>query len=444
MERVVVRPTKQSVATTYCSMGDVLAAAAGTPHLAFCYAERLEPRRLSEALALVLSDYAVYAGRLSYQRGSWRIENGAGGTAFEVTDSPMSSHALGAAAHAQHSKLVCPTIHASRAVRGAEPLFAARLTQTRDGSVLGVTWLHMVGDTHSTMLLLRAWALAYRGQAYELPVVVSDRDAYLSANIPRTSRQEGAGLRRLSWTQLTGLLWYYATHPGKRLNLEFSWQDIECIREAAARERSVTVNDALCAHVFATIRRLQRLGASSQLALSVNYRKRLGLPANLLGNMVDLVGTTAQPSDDVAAIAAGLRSRIESFSAGPLGHHGLMELKATNPSRSELMRSTVEYLDPRRGNLMITSWANFGIYELVFQSSRPVFVHCRNAEKVLASWFGCVFESPGDRGLTMTLWLPAGLARQLEAELAHATASVLRDNAAVVRDRARQVASVER
>jgi hypothetical protein len=50
-------------------------------------------------------------------------------------------------------------------------------------------------------------------------------------------------------------------------------------------------------------------------------------------------------------------------------------------------------------------------------------------------------DSPGDRGLTMTLWLPAGLARALEAELARPTTAVWRANAAVVPERAREVAT---
>src|SRR5262245_26527835 len=118
MKTQLVQPIAPRSALTYCAFGDSFAVAAGTPHIAFCYRERLDPARMRRALSQVLDDFHVYAGRVSYREGAWQIDGRRGGAAFEVAESSQPCAALGAAAHAKHSALVCPQISVAKALNG--------------------------------------------------------------------------------------------------------------------------------------------------------------------------------------------------------------------------------------------------------------------------------------------------------------------------------------
>ena len=408
MKRQLITPLALHKRTTRCTMMDNLVRLF-TPNLVLSYDERLDPERLKRALVRVLADYSEYAGRLSRVDGDLSIEHGTGGAIFEITESTLPNAAFQSRTNANSWKLACPTLSVVGILRGKTPLFAARVTQTPNGSVLGVTWHHTVGDVYSTMLLVRAWALAYRDQPYEKPTEVSDRSAYLSERLPRSSG-ELTRWRLLSWREVFGVLGYWLTHPGRRVKLEFSWSEIDAFRAAATRDNPVTAHDALCAHLVLMLRRLDS-ATRSHLTVAVNYRKRAGLPAILLGNMTDMVSLTVNAGDDAASIASGLRLCINEFATGPLSHHEMLKLRAAHPGALQRLRYWNDYVPG--STVAITSV--LGLQDVVFQATAAACAEARpsTSDSREMNW---IYESPDRTGLVVDMWLPSPVADRVDQE----------------------------
>ena len=424
MKRQLVKPLEQTGRTTRLSAADGLMSLM-TPTLALCYRERLDASRLRLALARVLTDYSSFSGRVQRKGGDLFLEHGLGGAGFEVSESSDLSAVLGAAARASHSSLVCPHMSALGMLGGRESLFAARVTHTPDGSVLGVTWNHALGDYHSAMLLLRAWALAYRDRPHDKPLEVSDRCAYLKEMLPEAPSGSLAW-RVLSWPEFFRFIHaqFWVARPVQRVALEFSRDEISAIHAAAGCEKSVTAYDALCAHIFLTLRRLLDTQVSPHFAIAINYRKRLGLPANLLGNLSDVVNTKASASDTTATIASALRRRVETFATGPIGQRDLAALKAAYPSALQQMRCSTQLSDPYRTNLILSNVGDVGHYELPFGLSAPVFVHARGTN-MMAPGFGTIVKSMEGERVTVDMMLPRTLARRVAGERGRSPLSML-------------------
>jgi hypothetical protein len=385
----------------------------GWPTIVLGYPERLDPSRLRHALARVLSDFSSFAGRLRYSRGDWYIEHGVGAL-FESAESNERNETIEAALRTGDTKLVCPRLPVTGTLRGKGPLFAARLTQTRNGSVLGVTWNHALCDNHSVMLLLRAWVLACHEQPYKKPLEVADRETYLNEHV---IRQDGSGTkwRVVSWSEFRHFLLQQVRlmRNAKRVAIDFSWSQIAAIHAAATGDRSVSPNDSLCAYIFWTLNALSK-NVSSHYAVAYDYRKTFGLPSGLLGNLSDFVTVTAKPGAGPGAIAESLRAGIDAFDAGSLTQRKLQTLKSAHPSILDEMRFWGPG-EPGRINLRLTNVSRAGHYKLVFASARPTFVHTR-ATDIPVVGVGTIFASSREAGLTMDIVLPSHMIKQLARE----------------------------
>jgi NRPS condensation-like uncharacterized protein len=192
MKSFSVQSTRPSYGSTICSYPD-WAMRDMAVSMGFCYPERLDSERLRETLAQVLSDFPDYAGRFRASRETLVIDHSHRGVVFEVAKSPKSFATLMEDASRQSSgSVLCPVMSARRAIQGKAPLFAARITETSDGCVLGVTWHHSVGDLASPLEVLNAWARAYGNTEYEVPEPVADRGHRLRGRRDRSASRVGA------------------------------------------------------------------------------------------------------------------------------------------------------------------------------------------------------------------------------------------------------------
>lgn len=420
MQRMLVKPAPSAERVTRCSWFDYFVRSI-TASVAWYFPERLEPERLRAALQRILSDYGEWSGRLAVRDEMWTIVHGAG-AAFEVCESPQTNAAL----H-ERVQLVCPGISLFGAVRGKAPLLAVRLTHTRDGSVLGVSWHHMAGDLHSLMLLVRAWAQAYRGLDHTPPVDVLDRNQYLNEHLAAHVGDVDL-LRFVRWGELFKIM-YAVQFVGRQVDLHFSAQEVAAIHAAVAPDGGVTPHDALCAHVVGHLRRLEQIQQPAQHALAVNLRKRLGLPADLGGNLLDFACVRAGAESDVRDIAAELRASIVELSNQPLTFHALKRIADEGAPRALQERYCPAAYDPVQRGLFVSSWANFGLYDLTFGETRPDYVLCAPTTKGV--WFALIAERPRAAGLLFRVWLPARLASRMgDAAGAGAGASELLHSAA--------------
>jgi hypothetical protein len=382
---------------------------------AFGYRERLDPVRLQRSLGRVLAEFGAFAGRLRRRAKSYEIELGVG-VDFEVRESADSCLALCAAAatHVGAAK-VCPRLPMMKAVLGAAPLLSVRLTNTPDGCVLAFSWHHAVGDFQSAHSMLQAWTKAYRDEPFEGALDVADRDAYLTEKVPDSPGTDTA-LRVVPWSEIAQVIWMIKR--SRRLDLEYSWEELDALQRAAGGG-GIRRNDALYAHLFQRCHFLNEMKLRSKLALVINTRKRYRLPANLIGNILDTSTTSVEPGADLATIAHGLRAELKDFGRNP-NHHAFMRFKSSKQRLSIRARTGPGHFDPLRGNLIVSSIAGFGAYNLVFESQRPAHVEYGGWENNV--WFASILESPGDRGLRVQLALPIGLAQHVAADHARSFA----------------------
>lgn len=407
-----VKPRQAERGVTRCSAVDEVVSVA-IPTAAFGYADRLDPQRMQRALEAVLLDYGVFAGRYARRGSDLWIEHGAG-LWFETTERPETVAELASELRVKHSAILCPRLSAQAAIRGKGALAAVRLTQARDGSVLGVTWTHGLGDLASLLLLIRAWSLAYRGEPHPKPAEISDRAAYLDTQLPQAARSDNRA-RVLSWPEFARELVHQARmgRSARRVAIDFSWNQIEALHGAARRKRSVTASDALCAHILATLRRCG-LELSSEITVAVDFRNTFGIPPTALGNFSQLLFTPVAPNAELSDTAAAIRASIEAFrsgeSAGTMCHRSVAKLRAAHPHVRDLMRFWF-FGQPGRSNLRLSNTARALYDDLTFGSAPPSFVHARATDFPLVGT-GALFPSARGAGLTLDIVLPAKVAEQ--------------------------------
>jgi hypothetical protein len=378
----------------------------------------LDPQRLADALSRVLPDYAAFAGRCAYRAGLVSFVPSEQGVPLEVVESAQTIDELVATANATIGVSAAPRLAIGKVLSGKCPLFGAKLTQAADGCVLGFTWHHAVGDYGSVLGLMSAWAQAYRGLPHQPGVDAEDRDAYLSERLTDAPGATSA-LRVISAGDLLRFV-AALTRRYERVLVHFSNDELTALQSALTRERRVTIDDAMWAQTLTVIRDLRGPDVTEEIMLTVNLRKRLGLPANLIGNVVGFVRQAAQPGDDAAEVAARLRKGVSDFAAVAVKHHATMRFVAEHSSSWQRRRYLQVGMEPYRGNfLFASSLSNFSYDNVTFEAGAPVRrFFGRPADFCL--WNCLAHEEPGlpagETSRVLSMWLPSKLARYLQTE----------------------------
>jgi hypothetical protein len=175
------------------------------------------------------------------------------------------------------------------------------------------------------------------------------------------------------------------------------------------------VDDALWAYVFSAIRRLSSQNDAVQLGVMLNRRKRTGLPANLLGNLLGAVSVRVHPTDEAPQLSAALRSAIRDYASTRVGYHATLSWAAKHARAHERMRYVPATYRFAHGDMNVSSVQNCGLYDLMFGRQSPTLFWGLPSEKPF--WWGTAFESPGPTrersGRVVSLWLPAKLGARL-------------------------------
>jgi hypothetical protein len=294
--------------------------------------------------------------------------------------------------------------------RAKEAALVVKLTEVREGTVVAVGWNHAVGDMHSTMLLLRAWADACAGRPYETPAIVTDRDAFLRSVLPNPGKVR-SGTRRTGW--FSAMNWRMSLFlPSKPVSAEFTWQQLSALQAGFDPRKRITQNDALCAHVYTVLRRLSGATEPTNLCLVVNFRKRLGLSERLIGNMTSLLSVAVDELDAPAQVAAGIRDGLEQFATKHLNYHATMRVFDSACSASERLRLISRQFAPGTGDIFITNWNSFGAYSLSFGATKPLLAQPVLLAATLPQWFMIVYSLPESKGLGITVGLPPWVAKR--------------------------------
>ena len=133
----------------------------------------------------------------------------------------------------------------------------------------------------------------------------------------------------------------------------------------------LSTNDVVTAHVCSVVSARDPKRRDRHVSMSVNFRKRTGLPEHLLGNMVTTIETMLESGKPAARLAADLRGAVDTFAEKYLNHRANLRLVERHGGFAKIARFIPTGIDPFSGSLLLTSWSGYGLYDLDFGADRP-------------------------------------------------------------------------
>ena len=384
----------------------------------FLYDYPLDTQALTRGLQQVLGDFSLFNARLR-RRGLERfIDCGETGCRFTVQRTASTlSETLANLDERARLQLVQP-IAAREIWDRDEPVLSLRLTHFADGrSALGLSWHHTVGDWHSVMTFLKAWSTAVAGGAYAKPLIVTDRDAHFNSALP-ASELAPPNLRFMALQELPRLGLYMLTRARdkRRVTFHFDAPELERMRGELEREsgQKLSINDALSGHVATVLAARDVKARDRRLSIAVNFRRRAGLPDELLCNAVSTMDVGCEQGKSAARVAADLRGALAEYADKHLNHRANLRVVEQHGGVAKIGRFIPTGIDPFAGSIVLSNWSRFGIYDLDFGGQAPS--HFFTAGGGPLPWLGTVHEGFGGRGLIVDLELPTRVARRVVDE----------------------------
>jgi hypothetical protein len=373
---------------------------------------------LAHGLGQVLGDFCVFNGRLIKRGLDLYIECNDIGVAFSVVRSDVDMRTTLGQIAAKSRQPLIDLIDPKRAIAKGEPVLTVRITQFTDAkSCLGVCLHHSVGDMHSFMGLMHAWSRSVTGVEYAKPLVVEDRVAYLEQALPHTSRAE-PGLRCLGLADMASFVFYKLTEARDKrlLSFYFGSDELERLRASLQSElgERLSINDALCAHLFSLIAGRDPKARPRYLSIAVDYRKRVGLPENLLGNMVTNINCLCEPGKAAGQIAGGLRRAADRFVDEHMDYRSNMQFIESHGGAKRIGRFVAKGIDPMGGALFVTNLSKVGVYEITFGGNSPTYFAPTGGAPF--PWVSTVYEGFHNRGAVFEVGLPRVIAGRLVSD----------------------------
>jgi hypothetical protein len=267
---------------------------------------------------------------------------------------------------------------------------------------------------HTFMRLMQAWSQTVAGLPYDKPLVVEDRVEYLARTLADTSRAR-PGLRYLGAGDMARMVLYMATKARAQRTLLFYFgpEELEQLRASLQSECSerLSTNDALCAHMFSLIAERDPQVRQRDLSLAINYRKRVGLPEQLLGNMITSINCASEPSKPPAQIARDLRRALDCFADEHMDYRSNVRFIDSHGGTAKIARFLMQGVDPIKGTLLITSWSKFGVYDVRFGGEPPAYF--TTSGEVPFPWLCSISEGFHNRGAIFVAPLPPIVADRL-------------------------------
>jgi hypothetical protein len=361
----------------------------------FAYGGRLDPDRLRDSLDRTLALFPGAASRLvRLPDGGYGLEPAPGGCAFEVGGAAASF------ADVDPHALVDPV----ETVEG-RPLARVRLTQTRDGSVLGVAISHAIADGFSYFFFLSAWSRVFHGREVAPPCL--DR-ARLAADRAETGRpldaegvREGCGLflgERRPAIPRDRLRWTRQLFPRAELSALLA----EAQRDCPVR---LSHNDVVAAWLWRTHVPGWAAGDEGMAFLScpVDLRRVLpGFPPAYFGCAVAMASASVERERLATTSPSELARRVRDAVARVDEARARESLRVIDRLRREQGLGALERLHvvhPRAG-LLVTNLSRLPVREIVFDAGPPV------AFDILAPAERCAVVLPAADGLDVRVCLP--------------------------------------
>jgi hypothetical protein len=411
-ETMTIRAGQRPGTVVRCGLMDTMLADLPVS-IVFFFAHTLDETRLADGLARAVADVPVFAGRLRTRGETLEIVCDDAGVpmTFVDLDEPLSG-AIGRVT-LPASGLVTH-VDAAGARLGEHPLLTVQVSRLAGGgTAVGCSWHHAVGDITSFMLLMRAWSASV--EAIQPPAVdlVEDRDAYLDKVLPLADCGR-PGLRLLDAGEAAELRRQVelAARSSRTVQVYLGDAEVRRMRDelSDAAGRELSRNDAVCAHLVSTIRRLDGDPQTRVVTLPVDMRRRYDLPPGVVGNLLSEISLPWAPHTGPEALAVDIRTALDGFTRSHLSFRANRAfLHAVGWSR---IRDCVSVgFDPANRGISLSNWSRLGVYGVAFDGQRPVaFSPATTFQLPWVSWLVEGFDSSG---LLYTIAVPSALAGRL-------------------------------
>jgi hypothetical protein len=366
----------------------------------FAYSGRLDADRLARSLRRTLEIFPAAGSRLVRLDGeAYGLEPAGDGCVFTVGAAPSGLTEL----TGRHA-FVDPV----ETVAG-QPLGRVRLTDTPEGSVLGVSFSHAIVDGFSYFCFLSAWSRVFQGR--DVPPPWLDRGVLQPEVVP-TIPADPSGPGRSGSLGMTGLFLDQRRRaiPRDRLRWTrrvFPRAELSTLLAEAQAECPVRLshNDVVAAWLWrAHVPGWAGPGEPTAfLSCPVDARRVLpGFPPTYFGCAVALANATIERERLAGASLADLARRVRDAVAGVDEAAARGALAAIDRLRRQEGLAALERLHvvhPRAG-LLVTNLSRLPVREIVFDAGPPV------AYDILAPAERCAVVLPAEDGLDVRVCLP--------------------------------------
>lgn len=384
----------------------------------FFYRRSIPHDVLVDSLKKVLGDFPIFAGTLTNINGNLCIDCNNKGALLSVTEEAYTlDRVLEELPIIKRERLV-DTINPKKAISNQSPIMTIKLSYFACGGMsLGVCWHHSIGDMHTFMCLMEAWSDIVNKKEYTLPLIVTHRNEYLERNLERNDNTI-PGVRYLDKRELLRLVSYMIFSARNKLSLQlyFSENELKNMKQefAAKTNKKLSKNDVLCAHLFSIISEVDAYKKTRYLSIVVNIRNRVNLPQNLLGNAFTSINMLPNQGIGPLELANDLRKSLDNFGHLYMDFFSTKDYIEQKGGVKRIDKFIVKGIDPGRRSLVITSWAKFGVYDVIFGESKPFFFTPLSDFPV--PWISSIVEGFSNDGLLYSADLPTKLAKKLMQE----------------------------
>lgn len=259
-----------------------------------------------------------------------------------------------------------------------EPLTRIKLTQTPDGSVLGVSMCHAVGDGFSYFFFLTAWAALFHGQ--EIPQTSHARDLLMpdppDGPTPVT-REDVLTRAGIFWDERRRSIARELIHWDR---FHLSKQGLgELLREAQQDcDARLSYNDVISAHLWRTyIARWDGKNGETTTYAScpVDVRRIIpSFPRTYFGNAVGLATTSIDRDElgqaPLGELACMIRDAVASVDEGYM-RNALATLEALRLQEGLPVLEQSHVIHPRSG-ILVTNLSRLPVQQITFDAGPPV------------------------------------------------------------------------
>ena len=178
--------------------------------------------------------------------------------------------------------------------------------------------------------------------------------------------------------------------------------------------KKLTVNDSLCSHLFDLITKFDDYDKDRYLSVAINYRDRVKLPLNILGNFISTIIIPNKKIANSFHLAKNIRELVDNFQSLHMDFFATKEFIEKKGGIKNIGRFIPKAIDPVKRTLLITNWSKFGVYDVIFGESKPFFFTPFGNSSF--PWVSSITEGMLNQGLIYSALLPIKLVKKMILE----------------------------